>query len=187
MSQRISAARVRLIGYEGHEIGIVTTSEARRLAATQGLALVMIDGAAEPPLCRLLDLEKYRYLMRRQRRAERRWGPRPVAKELTLSPKIDSRDLTLKVDQVRGLLDEGYKCRLLVVFEGSLALHRDRAVALLDWIAGALADVGVVEATERWAGQMAVALLAPKGMVGKIHRERALDFHVLDRPLHPIG
>jgi len=105
---------VRVIGADGSQVGILQTHEALRLAEEQGLELVEVNPRAAPPVCKIMDFGKFKYETSKKEKASRRHQSTIVLKEIKLRPKTDDHDLDFKVKHIRGFLQEGNKCKLVI-------------------------------------------------------------------------
>jgi translation initiation factor IF-3 len=160
----IESPEVRLIAFDGHEIGIMPTEEARRMAKEQGLELVLLDPVANPPVCRLLDFARFKFEAVRKQKAWRRLISPIAVKEVKLTPTTDPHDLRLKLDQIRRFLKQRSKCMISVVFEGRESLHPETGRAMLEQVARTVGDMAMVEKTGQREDGTMVMLLAPRAL-----------------------
>ncbi|HVR02622.1 MAG TPA: translation initiation factor IF-3, partial [Polyangia bacterium] len=118
VGRRIRVPEVRVIGADGSQVGILPTHEALKLAEEQGLELVEVNPRAAPPVCKVMDFGKFKYETSKKEKASRKHQSTIVLKEIKLRPKTDDHDFDFKVKHIRRFLQEGNKCKLVVVFRG---------------------------------------------------------------------
>ncbi len=135
--------------------------EALALAEERGLDLVEVAPNANPPVCRLLDYGKYMYELQKKAREARKAQKHTEVKEIRLRPRIGEHDLEFKVRDARRFLSKGHKVRFRMFFRGREVVHQDVAKALLQDVAGRLADAGFVEAPPKMEGSTMVMIMAP--------------------------
>jgi len=153
---------VRVIGADGSQIGIIPTHEALRLAEEQGLELVEVNPRAAPPVCKIMDFGKFKYETSKKEKASRRHQSTIVLKEIKLRPKTDDHDLDFKVKHIRGFLQEGNKCKLVIVFRGREIVHPETGQAMLDRVVKTVADVAMVEQRPMMEGRRMVMIIGPR-------------------------
>ncbi len=152
---------VRLIGPDGKQLGIVSLTEARRIAEEHGLDLVLIAPQASPPVCKILDYGRYKYEQSKKASAARKKQQQMQVKEVQVGADTGEHDMQVKLRNVRRFLEAGHRVRVTIRFRGREMKHTDRGLARLEEIAEAVADVGVVEHRPNLDGQRMVMVLAP--------------------------
>ena len=105
INEQIRDREVRVIGLDGEQLGVMTTSEAMKLAEEAGVDLVKIAATAKPPVCRVVDYGKFKYEQTRKEKDAKKKQKVIEIKEIRLSPNIDSNDLNTKVSAARKFLD----------------------------------------------------------------------------------
>jgi translation initiation factor IF-3 len=156
---------VRVIGADGSQIGIIPTHEAMRLAEEQGLELVEVNPRAMPPVCKIMDFGKFKYETSKKEKASRKHQSTIVLKEIKLRPKTDEHDFDFKVKHIRRFLQEGNKCKLVVVFRGREIVHPEMGQVMLDQVVKAVNDLAMVEQRSMMEGRRMVMVIGPRGGV----------------------
>ena len=160
-----------VVGDDGEQLGTMQTSEAIQLAQEKGLDLVEVAPAAKPPVCRLLDYGKFRYLQTKKERDARKGQKTSLLREVRFRPRIGDHDIEAKKRQVKKLLDEGAKVKLTVMFRGREITHQDIGVELLRGIAEAFKDEAKPEKTPSLEGRRLSIIIAPTGQRAKVEKD----------------
>ena len=140
---------VRVIGEDGSQIGVMTVSDAMRMARDQELDLVEVAPTARPPVCRVMDYGRYQYEQSKRLRKARQKAHQAQLKEVKMSPKIEENDFQTKVRHAREFLAGRDKVKFSVRFRGREIMHMEFGEALLQRAIVALQDVAVVESPPR--------------------------------------
>jgi translation initiation factor IF-3 len=164
-NDRIRVPEVRLVGEDGKQIGVVKTSEALAYAQERDLDLVEVAPDARPPVCRVLDYSKYKYEQAQKQKAARRHQQNITVREIKFRPKIAQNDYDTKKSHVSRFLKHKDKVKITIMFRGREVTHPERGTALLDRLAGELADIAVVEQSPLQDGRNMTMLLAPSKAV----------------------
>ncbi len=151
----------RLIGFDGTQMGIYTTVEARRVAENQGLDLVEIAPTADPPVCRIMDYGKFKYEQAIKAKQARKNQSKIEIKEMKFRPKIDVGDYTTKKKHVLRFLDAGNKVKITIMFRGREMAHPEQGLTILERLADDLKDVAVIENQPKMEGRNMHMLIAP--------------------------
>lgn len=156
---------MRVIDAEGEQRGIMPTHEALKLAEEAGLDLVEVSPKAQPPVCRILDFGKYKYLQKKKTAEAQRGSFKQQLKEIKFRPKTDEHDVNFKLNHVREFLKEGHKVKLTVTYKGREIVHQEFGKNHLDHVAKVILDegLGTVELGPRLEGRGLLLILAPKG------------------------
>jgi translation initiation factor IF-3 len=165
INDRIRVPEVRLVGEDGKQIGVIKTSEALAYAQERDLDLVEVAPDARPPVCRVLDYSKYKYEQAQKQKAARKHQQQITIREIKFRPKIAQNDYDTKKGHVRRFLLGKDRVKVTIMFRGREVTHPERGTALLDRLAGELADVGVVEQTPLQDGRNMTMMLAPSKSV----------------------
>jgi translation initiation factor IF-3 len=154
---------VRLNGPENEPLGIVSLQEALRLSAEYDVDLVEIAAQADPPVCRLMDYGKFKYL-EQKKAAEAKSKQKIIeVKEVKFRPGTDEGDYQIKMRNLRRFIaEDGDKGKVTLRFRGREITHQDIGMRLLERIRDELADVAVVENMPKLEGRQMVMVLAPK-------------------------
>ncbi len=151
VNRDIKATHVRLIDVDGTVIGVVSIDDAQRRAQAVGLDLVEIAPKAEPPVCRIINYTKYRYLQDKANKARRHHTPE--TKEIQFSVRIGEGDLLVKLRKAKEFLQRGESVRIVVQFKGREITHPEIADRLLVRIAGELESSGRTQHSARRDGR----------------------------------
>lgn len=155
------APEVRLNGAENEPLGIVSITEALRLAGELDVDLVEIVAQADPPVCRLMDYGKFKY-QEQKKAAEAKSKQKVIeVKEIKFRPGTDDGDYNIKMRNIKRFLDDGDKCKITLRFRGREITHQEIGMALLQRIRDELADLIVVEQFPKLEGRQMVMMIAP--------------------------
>ncbi len=152
---------VRLVGEDGKQIGVIKTPDALRYAQERDLDLVEVAPDARPPVCRVLDYSKYKYEQAQKQKAARKHQQQITIREIKFRPKIAQNDYDTKKGHVTRFLKGKDKVKITIMFRGREVTHPERGTALLDRLAGELADIAVIEQSPLQDGRNMTMLLAP--------------------------
>ncbi len=149
----IRVPKVRLIGPEGEQLGIVGSREAMDKAREYGLDLVEVAGNMTPPVCKILDLGKYLYSLNKKEKESRKKQKIFDVKEIKMAPKIDDHDYETKVRNARRFLERGDKVKFTIFFRGREIMYQDRGVVLIERFKADLADIAELERNDGLEGK----------------------------------
>jgi len=142
-------------------LGIVSLSEALRMAGELDVDLVEIAATANPPVCRLMDYGKFKY-QEQKKAAEAKAKQKVIdVKEVKFRPGTDDGDYNIKLRNIKRFLDEGDKCKITLRFRGREITHQELGMALLQRIRDELADLIVVEQFPKLEGRQMIMMIAP--------------------------
>ena len=162
INRDIRAAEVMLIDQEGQKKGVTQIADAIQLAEEAGLDLVEIVPNATPPVCKILDYGKFRFLEQKKAAEARKRQKVVEVKEIKLRPGIDDHDYGVKMRSVFRFFDEGDKVKITLRFRGRELAHQDIGYALLNRVKTETAPVAKVEAEPSMEGRQMVMILAPR-------------------------
>ncbi len=165
VNHRIRVPEVRVIADDGAQLGIMSVSEALRMAQDKGLDLVEVNPKAEPPVCKVMDYGKYKYEEKKKANEARKKQVTVETKEIKVRPKTDEHDLDTKVKHIKRFLEEGNKAKITVRFRGREVTHPEKGREVVDDILKALEGLIVVEQHPQMEGKTMTVLLAPKPAV----------------------
>ena len=158
---QIRAGKVRLIGEQGEQLGVVPSSQALQIAREHELDLVEVAPTASPPVCKIIDYGKYKYEQAKKERKAKKGQKVGLLREVRLRPKIEDHDLQGKIKITRKLLGEGNKVKVRVRFRGRERIYPEMGMKVLQKLTESLKDVAMVS---NWStgevGNM-FAVLAP--------------------------
>lgn len=153
---------MRLVGVEGEALGIVVVAEALRLAAEADLDLVEIAPLAEPPVCRIMDVGKFRYAESKRQHEAKLKQKQIQIKEVKFRPSTDDGDYGIKLRNLVRFLGEGDKTKITLRFRGREIAHQSLGMKLMERLRIDLDTHGVVEQFPRMEGRQMVMVLSPK-------------------------
>ena len=156
-----------VIDDEGEQLGTMPTFEAIQFAQERGLDLVEVAPAAQPPVCRLLDYGKFRYLQTKKEREGRKTQKVNLLREVRFRPRIGDHDMEAKKRLVKKLLDEGSKVKLTVMFRGREITHQDIGVDLLRKTAEAFSDEAKLEKAPTMEGRRLSIIIVPTSQISQ--------------------
>jgi translation initiation factor IF-3 len=162
VNREIRAIQVQLIDAEGRNHGVVDTAEAQQLAEEAGLDLVEIVPNASPPVCKILDFGKFRFLEQKKSSEQRKRQKVVEIKEIKLRPGIDDHDYEVKMRSVKRFFEDGDKVKVTLRFRGREMAHQDLGFKLLQRVRTETAPIAKVEAEPLIEGRQMVMVLAPK-------------------------
>lgn len=138
------------------------TQEAIDQAADVGLNLVEVSPNADPPVCKFLDVGKYRYEAQKKANAARKTQKTQEIKEIKMRPNIDTHDYDVKMRNVQRFIEDGDKVKVTLRFRGRELSHQQLGMDLLRRVQDDVAEVAKVEAFPRMEGRQMLMVLAPK-------------------------
>jgi translation initiation factor IF-3 len=150
------------VGPEGEQLGVVNTSEALQRARAQDLDLVEVAPMAAPPVCRIMDFGKFKYITSKREQEARKKQTVIQVKEIKVRPKTEEHDLNTKLKHIRRFLEEGDKVKVTVRFRGrELAYASQSGFEVLKHIVEAIADISKVESAPKMEGKTMMAIVSP--------------------------
>ncbi len=162
VNDQIEAPKIRLIDADGEMIGLIGLHDALQRAYEAGLDLVEVSPNADPPVCKLLDVGKYKYELQKKANEARKKQKVIEIKEIKLRPGIDDHDYDVKRKAMIRFLEEGDKVKVTLRFRGREMVHQELGVALLDRVKADLGELAKVEAHPRMEGRQMTMVMAPK-------------------------
>ena len=158
----IQSDKVRVIDENGENLGVMFTNEAIEQAAEVGLDLVEVSPNADPPVCKFLDVGKYRYEAQKKANAARKTQKTQEIKEIKMRPNIDTHDYDVKMRNVNRFIEDGDKVKVTLRFRGRELSHQQLGMDLLRRVQDDVAEIAKVEAYPRMEGRQMLMVLAPK-------------------------
>ncbi len=158
----ILADKVRVIDEEGENLGVMYTREAIAQAAEVGLDLVEVSPNADPPVCKFLDVGKFRYEAQKKANIARKTQKTQEIKEIKMRPNIDDHDYDVKMRNVRRFIEDGDKVKVTLRFRGRELSHQQLGMNLLRRVQDDVAEIAKVEAYPRMEGRQMLMVLSPK-------------------------
>jgi len=157
VNDQIRVPEVRVLDDRGEQLGVMSSKEALDLAKSKGLDLVEVAPAAKPPVCKVLDFNKYKYQQKKREKKHRR----SELKELRFTTQIQDHDLNTKVRRMRKFLEQGDKVRVTVIFRGREIVHRSRGEELVKRILESIGDIAKIDENAKSRGRALQVILVP--------------------------
>ncbi len=161
INERIRAKEVRLVG-DNVENGIFSIQEAMKIADDLELDLVEISPTAQPPVCRVIDYQKFLYQQKKRQKEQKAKQTKVTVKEIRFGPQTDDHDYNFKLKHAIGFLQEGSKVKAYVFFKGRSILFKEQGEVLLLRFANDLEEYGKVEQMPQLEGKRMIIMLSPK-------------------------
>ena len=152
---------MRLVSDNVPEQGIISTSEALKKAEELGLDLVEITAKVDPPVCKIIDYQKYLYQQKKKAKEMKANSTKVVIKEIRFGPNTDEHDFQFKLKHAIGFLQEGSKVKASVFFKGRAILYVDQGEKLLLRFAVELEEYGRAEQMPKLEGKRMMMMIAP--------------------------
>jgi translation initiation factor IF-3 len=163
INEKIRTKEVRLVG-DNVEQGVYPLDEALEFAKAQNLDLIEISPNAVPPVCRILDYQKFIYQQKKRQKEQKAKSVKIVVKEIRFGPQTDDHDYNFKLKHAKNFLDEGAKVKAYVFFKGRSILFKEQGEVLLLRFANDLEDYAKVEQLPVLEGKKMIIMLTPKKM-----------------------
>ena len=161
INDRIRVAQIRLINYDGEQVGVVDIDKALSMADEIGLDLVEIAPDANPPVCKIMDFGKYKYEMAQKAREQRQNQTHIVVKEIRLRPKIENHDYETKRNQVIKFIGAGDKVKVTIQFRGREQSRPELGYNLLKRLAEDVVEIANIEFAPKQEGRNMTMVLGP--------------------------
>jgi len=152
---------VRVVG-EDIESSVMSLQEAIRLAEEHEVDLVEISPKADPPVCKLVDYQKYIYQQKRKAKEIKANSVKTVVKEIRFGPNTDEHDYNFKLKHAQNFLEEGFKVKAFVFFKGRTIIFKEKGEILLLRFAQDLEELAKVESLPKLEGKRMIIMLSPK-------------------------
>lgn len=157
----IRVPEVRLVG-DNVEVGVYPTAQAMKMAQEQDLDLVEISPAAVPPVCKIIDYNKFLYDQKKKQKEMKAKSKTSEVKEIRFTPNTDDHDFEFKTKHAEKFLQDGNKVKAHVQFKGRAIMFKERGEVLLLKFADRLKDVGALEGLPKMEGKRMQVMFAPK-------------------------
>ncbi|WP_410520294.1 translation initiation factor IF-3 [Duncaniella muris] len=161
MNEYIRAREIRLVG-DNVENGVYPIQEALKIADELGLDLIEISPTAQPPVCRVLDYQKFLYQQKKRQKEQKAKATKVVVKEIRFGLQTDDHDYNFKLKHAIGFLQEGAKVKAYVFFKGRSILFKEQGEVLLLRFANDLEEYGKVDQMPVLEGKRMIIMLSPK-------------------------
>ncbi|MDO8351213.1 MAG: translation initiation factor IF-3 [Gallionella sp.] len=167
LNDMITAPQVRLIGVDKEPLGIVSSTEALRLAGEAELDLVEISPMADPPVCRIMDFGKFKYAESKKQHEAKLKQKQVQVKEIKFRPGTDEGDYNIKLRNLIKFLNDGDKTKITLRFRGREMAHQEIGMRLIQRVRDDLEEYSVVEQFPKMEGRQMVMVLSPKAALKK--------------------
>ena len=161
INEKIRTREVRLVG-DNVEQGVFPIVEALKIAEELNLDLIEISPNAVPPVCRILDYQKFIYQQKKRQKEQKAKSVKIVVKEIRFGPQTDDHDYNFKLKHAKSFLEEGAKVKAYVFFKGRSILFKEQGEVLLLRFADDLEDYAKVEQLPALEGKKMIIMLTPK-------------------------
>ncbi len=161
-NEQIDAAEVRLIDAEGGQVGVVGISEAISMAVDSGLDLVEVSPNVSPPVCKILDLGKYKYEAQKKKSEARKKQKIIELKEIKFRPNIEQHDYDVKMRAMKRFLDDGDKVKVTLRFRGREMVHQHLGMNVLKRVRDEMDEAAKVEQMPQLEGRQMTMILVPR-------------------------
>ena len=155
--------QIRLVGSDGSPLGVVTVDEALKIADDEGLDLVEVSANADPPVCRIMNYDKFRYEQAKKEQEAKKKQTTVETKEIKFRPKTDEHDLNFKIKNVLKFLQQKNKVKLTMRFRGREIVYcQTIGLEAMKSIAAALEGDAVILQEPKMEGRQMVMFVGPK-------------------------
>ncbi|MEZ5627163.1 translation initiation factor IF-3 [Denitromonas sp.] len=161
VNSEITAPEVRLIDADGEQAGVVSIRAALAMADEVGLDLVEIAPLAEPPVCRIMDVGKFKYQSAKKAHEAKLKQKQVQVKEVKLRPRTDENDYQIKLRNLKRFLENGDKVKVTLRFRGREMAHQEYGMRQLERIKADLIELANVEQMPKMEGRQMVMIIAP--------------------------
>ena len=160
-NERIRAPQVQVIGSDGKNLGTLATQEANNIAKQEGLDLIEISPNANPPVCKIIDIGKYKYDLQKKANKAKKKQKIINLKEIKLRPVTEIHDYNFKIKNAQKFLEKGDKVKFTVKFRGREMQHTHLGNQLMDRIINDTAKLGKVEVKPKFEGRQMIMIVQP--------------------------
>ena len=161
INERIRAPEVQVINSEGKNLGTLSTKEAIAIAREEGLDLIEISPNANPPVCKIIDVGKYKYNMQKKANKAKKKQKIVNLKEIKLRPGTEIHDYNFKIKNANKFLKKGDKVKFTVRFKGREMQHTHLGNKLMDRIINDTANLGKIEVSPKFEGRQIIMIIQP--------------------------
>ena len=161
VNERIRALDVQVIGSEGNNLGVLTLKKAIEIAKEESLDLIEISPNANPPVCKIMDIGKYKYDLQKKANLAKKKQKVVSLKELKLRPGTEIHDYNFKLKNAKKFLSKGDKVKFTVRFKGREMQHVQLGKDLMNRIIEDTKDIGKVETHPKFEGRQMIMIIQP--------------------------
>ena len=160
-NEKIRATQVRVINSDGKNLGTLSTQEAINIAKQKGLDLIEISPKANPPVCKIIDIGKYKYDLQKKVNKAKKKQKIVNLKEIKLRPVTEIHDYNFKIKNAQKFLSKGDKVKFTVLFKGREMQHTHLGHELMQRIINDTNDLGKVEVQPKFEGRQIIMIVQP--------------------------
>ena len=160
-NNRITAPEVQVIGSDGDNIGILNTNEAISMAKEQGLDLIEIAPNAKPPVCKIIDMGKFKYDAQKKANVAKKKQKIVLLNEIKMRPVTETHDYDFKVKNAKKFIGKGDKVKFTIRFKGRELQHSHLGRELMDKIKVDMQEIGKVELHPKFDGKQMIMVIQP--------------------------
>jgi len=160
-NNRINSPEVQVISSSGENLGILNTNEAISMAKEEGLDLIEIAPNAKPPVCKIIDMGKYKYDIQKKANKAKKKQKRIELKEIKLRPVTEIHDYQFKIKNAQRFLSKGDKVKFTIKFKGRELQHSHLGDELMSRIKLDMKDIGKVELNPKFEGRQMIMVIQP--------------------------
>ena len=160
-NNRINSPEVQVIASNGENLGILNTNEAISMAKEEGLDLIEIAPNARPPVCKIIDIGKYKYDAQKKANQAKKKQKKIEVKEIKLRPVTETHDYQFKIRNAQKFISKGDKVKFTIRFKGRELQHSHLGQELMDKIKVDMQEVGKVELDPRFDGKQIIMVIQP--------------------------
>tara|TARA_B100000123_G_scaffold257930_1_gene222284 strand:+ start:828 stop:1373 length:546 start_codon:yes stop_codon:yes gene_type:complete len=161
-NQRIRANEVQVIGSDGQNLGVIPTRQAVTLAKNEGLDLIEIAPNTNPPVCKIMDMGKYKYDQQKKASQQKKKQKVSSIKEIKLRPVTESHDYNFKIKNAKKFILKGNKVKITVKFKGREMQHVNLGRDLMNRIIEDTKEVAKVETQPKFEGKQMIMVIQPQ-------------------------
>ena len=160
-NNRINSPEVQVIASNGENLGILNTNEAISMAKEEGLDLIEIAPNAKPPVCKIIDIGKYKYDAQKKANQAKKKQKKIEVKEIKLRPVTETHDYQFKIKNAQKFISKGDKVKFTIRFKGRELQHSHLGQELMEKIKVDMQEVGKVEMDPRFDGKQIIMVIQP--------------------------
>ena len=160
-NNRINAPEIQVISSEGENLGILNTNEAIRMAKNEGLDLIEISPNTNPPVCKIMDMGKYKYDAQKKANKAKKKQKKIDLKEIKLRPVTEVHDYTFKIKNAQKFLSKGDKVKFTIRFKGRELQHTHLGNELMEKIKADMSSIGKIELHPKFDGKQMIMVIQP--------------------------
>lgn len=161
VNETIRAEKLRVIGPDGKQVGLLTRAEALEKSKKEGLDLIEIAPLATPPVARIMNFGKFRYQEEKKRRQEAKKGKSAELKEIRFTPFIAENDYNIRFERIKEFLEEKNKVKAVVVFKGRQLGSKQFGYGLLKRLVDELGEGVIVDMEPKFIGRHLIMIISP--------------------------